>query len=240
VVKRAKPTSAVAPPLIDGSDETADAKSVCELAERLTRQLADEELDLDLLLREINSRLGPQGTRQLRVLLAANVAAYLHNPDTVAWAAEHVAPYELSRALLAALPRSSGDERWDELIGPFYMWKGAVARLAGISTRAGLDRRRARHRVLGCQAGDGTWLYPVFQFADGDVLPGLSDLLGLLVPATDGWTAALWLRTPNVWLDRATPVERLVDDRDLVVFAADRQAREWSGDEDDLPAKARA
>lgn len=130
--------------------------------------------------------------------------------------------------MLAALPRSSGDGWWDELLGPFHTWKGAVARLDGVTTRPGLDRRRDRHRVLGCRAGNGSWVYPTFQFLGGTVLAELHRVLAVLVPPTDGWTAGLWLRTPNAALLGLQPAAWLAAGRDArrVVVAAQRQVEE--------------
>lgn len=176
----------------------------------------------------------------VRRLTLVNVEALLREPRAIAWALEHVADDRLMESLLVALPRSSGDEQWDQLLGPFTTWKGAVARLDDLDTRQGLDRRRDHHQVLGCQTGDRTWLYPLFQFARGDVLPGLPDVLAELVPVTDGWTTGLWLRTPNTRLDGYTPAAWLEEcqRRATILAAARDQGAQWSGRSEDRAGAA--
>lgn len=90
--------------------------------------------------------------------LRAALEASRRETAAVTWAATRLDAGDLASALLAAMPRSSGAEHWDGLVGPFVISQGAVARLNGVSTRRGVDQRRRRHRVLGCQTGDGTWV----------------------------------------------------------------------------------
>lgn len=163
--------------------------------------------------------------------LRVALEAYRREPAAVAWATTHLDAGDLASSLLAAMPRSSGAEHWDDLVGPFVSSQGAVARLDGVSTRQGVDQRRRSRRVLGCQTGDGTWVYPEWQFTSGGVLPGLESVLAALLAAVDGWTAALWLRTPNIRLAGSVPASMLGDGRGLeaVERAARSQAEAWQG-----------
>ena len=178
--------------------------------------------------------LPPEITDHLHELVEALVVATRQAPEEVSWAVLRFDSEQLGRFLLDGLPRSSGAERWDELIGPFVTWRGAAARVEGVRSRQGVDQRRRHHRLLGCQTGDGSWFYPVWQFAAGDVLSGLPQVLEELLPVVDGWTAALWLRTPNRLLGDVEPASWLAESRPLepVVTAARRQAREWRGEQD--------
>jgi hypothetical protein len=51
-----------------------------------------------------------------------------------------------------------------------------VAELLGI-TRQAVDKRRRAGKLLALQTGQGDHVYPVCQFADGEVLPGLDRFL---------------------------------------------------------------
>ncbi len=167
----------------------------------------------------------------LRFALRSAVHAFRENERGFELAAATRDPQSVGRDLAELVPRPSGETRWDELVGPFYRYRGAVAQLENVSSRQGLDRRRSAHRVLGCRTRDSTWLYPTFQFADGDILEGLDEILSVIVPATDGWTTALWLYTPNTGLANARPIDLLQRHEEVAAVqrAARSQAAEWSG-----------
>lgn len=175
----------------------------------------------------------------LRFALRSAVHAVRVNEQGFKLAAAGRDPYSVGRHLAALVPRPSGEANWDELIGPFYKHVGAVAQLTEVSSRQGLDRRRNAHQVLGCRTQDRTWLYPTFQFNDGDVVGGLGEVLAALVPATDGWTAALWLRTPNTDLANACPIDRLRSSEDVATVqrSARAQANEWRGSRVEVEAR---
>lgn len=177
--------------------------------------------------------------RAVRFAVRGVVLAYQLNREGFLLAAEDETPDVFARQLAQLLPRRSGRSEWDDLIGPFHNHKGALTRIDGVTTRQGLDRRREAHQVLGCQTQDGAWLYPTFQFAGGDVIDGLSAVLADLVPASDGWTAALWLRTPNTRLAGERPIDRLNkrDDVGSVIASARVQAAEWRGDRIELKSQ---
>ena len=89
---------------------------------------------------------------------------------------------------------------WTEHAGPFLDTEGVMAVLDGVSKQAVSQRVRAG-RLLALRTGSGQLVYPLWQFVDGGLLPGLPDVLeaaGLDPdrPAT-GWTVASWLATED-------------------------------------------
>jgi len=71
---------------------------------------------------------------------------------------------------------------------------GQVAQLLGISRQA-IDKRRAARRILALRQGSD-WLYPAFQFRDGEVLEGLAEVLEACA-AMDGWSIVDILLAPD-------------------------------------------
>lgn len=121
----------------------------------------------------------------------------------------------LADRMSALVPAESKSE-WDELIGPFYTTRSLGVALA--VTRQRLHQLRAGGRVLATPTGNGTLLYPVFQFGlekRATPLPHLPQVTNVLAPAhMNAWSVALWLHTPrpelaaeepSVWL-RGGPV----------------------------------
>ena len=129
-------------------------------------------------------------------------------------------PEELAdRALAAQAPVTSP---WDDLIGPFLRSEGVQARL-GISRQA-VAAKAARRRLLRVFTSDGVALFPLWQFDEGAVLPGLAEIISLFPERiVDGWTLAGWLRTEDPELG-AVPLEALVQGEDEVVQALARTA----------------
>jgi hypothetical protein len=125
------------------------------------------------------------------------------------------------RAVLAQAPAASP---WDVLIGPFLRSEGVQARL-GISRQA-VAAKAARRRLLRVFTADDVALFPVWQFADGALVPGLSPILSVFPEdAVDGWTLAGWLRTKDPELG-AVPLEVLLGgDVDRVRTVARAAAR---------------
>ena len=98
------------------------------------------------------------------------------------------------------------DEPWDELVGPFVPVEGVEARL-GIGAHE-VTELAARRRLLRVTTADDTQLFPLWQFTESGVLPGLAEVLGLFPEETDGWLVAGWLRTPDPDLEEP-PVDAL-------------------------------
>jgi biotin operon repressor len=95
-----------------------------------------------------------------------------------------------------------------------------VAQLLHI-TRQAVDKRRSKGQLLGVSLGRRGYLYPAWQFHSGQVLPGLERVLAALKDY-DPWTQLMFLKTGEVRLDGATPLERLqAGDIDAVVWAAE-------------------
>lgn len=133
--------------------------------------------------------------------------------------------------LLAALP--SVDGPWAAAVGPVYRTRQVRALLNGVSRQALLDRVR-RHTLLALRTSDGHTVYPAWQLASGQVVPGLAEVLQSFAPddageLVDPWTLAGWLRQPLDSLDGQSVASRLVDgDVPAAVQAARAAALRWS------------
>jgi hypothetical protein len=62
-----------------------------------------------------------------------------------------------------------------------------------------------RNELLALSRGDRN-LYPAFQFKDGQVVPGIRELLEVL-PLTNGWSRLSFLLTPDPGLDDRSPID---------------------------------
>ena len=94
----------------------------------------------------------------------------------------------------------------------------AAANIIGISRQA-LERRRQRHGVLALPVGRRGYRYPVWQFTQSGLLPGLGGVVHTL--AQDGaWFTAGWLLTENKRLS-GRPLDLLREGKaDVVLHAA--------------------
>jgi hypothetical protein len=93
----------------------------------------------------------------------------------------------------------TGPSAWSKMTGPVLTDEEA-AQILGISTGE-LSERVATFAVLAIQTSEGTFVYPEFQFEAGQVVPGLSGILGAVVPLTDSWDLLSFLRiwrTPGI------------------------------------------
>ncbi|ACK72843.1 conserved hypothetical protein [Gloeothece citriformis PCC 7424] len=87
-------------------------------------------------------------------------------------------------------------------------------------TRQGVDKRRKHGQLLGLSLGRRGYRYPVWQFQDGKVLPGLKQVLAEL-SEYDPWTQLMFFKTGDIRLGGATPLEKLqAGDIEMVVWAA--------------------
>jgi hypothetical protein len=136
-------------------------------------------------------------------------------------------PEDLAAAMVAALPAS---HPFDEVTGPFYDTTGLTTWLS--VSRQALHQRLRGGSILGCPLDDGSIVYPAWQFLDnGAIVPGVSDLLKVLGPATnDTWQMALWLSAPNDELDGIAPRDWLRSNRsrEPVVTLAKQTAARWA------------
>lgn len=115
--------------------------------------------------------------------------------------------------LLAAVPSQDGP--WGPAIGPVYRTDQVRVLLGNVSRQALADRAK-RHTLFALQTRDGVTVYPAWQFVEGQVLPGLADVLKPFAAdehgeVVDGWTLASWLRTGVDQLDGGSVIERLRD-----------------------------
>jgi hypothetical protein len=83
--------------------------------------------------------------------------------------------------------------RINDRFGAFYT-TDRVRKVLGDISRQAVSQRVGSHRLLRVTTADGEMLFPAFQFKGNDVVPGLQDLLKVLLDAgVDGWTVAYWL-----------------------------------------------
>lgn len=159
-----------------------------------------------------------EATRQFRIALADVVESHARSGRAVRSVLGEPRSFA-QRAVTATAPVASP---WDELIGPFTGTEGVQLRL-GISRQA-VAAKAARRRLLRVITADGVHLYPLWQFADRELVTGMAELLAMF-PETevDGWTLAGWLRTPDPDLD-GIPVDRLLQGDLEQVHAAGRIA----------------
>ncbi len=122
----------------------------------------------------------------------------------------------------AALDAVAG-AMWTEQAGPFYDTEAVMDLLGGVSKQAVNDRVR-RHRLLALRTGSGRLVYPTMQFHRRAVVPGVGELLDLLLPDdTEAWMVASWLSTPDPDLDGQTPIAVLRSGSTEPVLRAARQ-----------------
>jgi hypothetical protein len=84
-----------------------------------------------------------------------------------------------------------------------------VADLLGLS-RQGVDYLRKTKRIVGWRLGSGKWHYPVWQFDDGRVRPGISECLKEL-PSDDPWSRMIFFLSPRESLLGRRPLDLIVN-----------------------------
>lgn len=110
--------------------------------------------------------------------------------------------------------------KWELLYGDTQpLTSEEVGQLLHI-TRQAVDKRRSKGQLLAVSLGRRGYHYPTWQFQDSKVLPGLERVLAVLQDY-DAWTQLMFLKTGDLRLGGATPLERLqAGDIDTVVWAA--------------------
>jgi hypothetical protein len=94
-----------------------------------------------------------------------------------------------------------------------------VAKLLNL-TRQGVDKRRASGKPIGISMGRCGYAYPVWQFQDGQVLPGLENVLKVMKEHPP-WTQVMFMLTGDLRLKGETPLAQLRQGNiDSVVQAA--------------------
>jgi hypothetical protein len=131
------------------------------------------------------------------------------------------APSDLADLLGAGLPAAGVGVGLDEHfadVGPFFDSAGARLQL-GLRTKQALDSRRNTQTVLAMQTGDGTWLYPAWQFTGAGgvhhvLRPVLKELRGM-----DRWQVGVWLVSDHPDLGGVSPRQALRDGVDPAAVA---------------------
>ena len=133
---------------------------------------------------------------------------------------------QLARALQAT------ENIWRHIEAEYGMLTStAVARLIGTekSGRSFTSRQRAAGKLIGIQFGNGSVLYPGFQFdrTDGKVNAVIPELLRMAKDV--GWDEkdlVLWLVAPSGYFDGDRPVDHL-NDENLVAKGRQKANVEW-------------
>lgn len=121
-----------------------------------------------------------------------------------------------------------GAEAWVEAVGPFY-GTATVAAVLGVSMSTVYARTRSS-TALSCRTGSGRIVFPVWQFVDGQVLPGLVPVLRILGGSdVSAWNIASWLRSPETELAGRTPLAVLTagGEDELVLLVTSHAAAGW-------------
>jgi len=139
--------------------------------------------------------------------------------------AQQIDPAWVAAAMLDAVPTA---HPWEKL-GPFYDSAGLTA-WQGI-TRQALHQKVKHHQILAPTTGNGQRVYPAWQFTpDGRIVPGLVDVLRILLPTSDEWTVALWLTTATSRFNDHSALDLLLagDQTGAVKNAALEDAERWA------------
>jgi hypothetical protein len=143
-------------------------------------------------------------------------------------------PRELAKRMLAVAPARVLANQMAEQIGPeFYDTTGVMVVLAQpgadpISKQA-VEQRRKRRTLLALQTSDSRWIYPIWQFVDHDVMPGLAEVVGVFGDHSM-WSIGTWLTTPSVEFDGQSAAEWLAERRDWdhLIRVAKHTAQRWA------------
>jgi hypothetical protein len=102
-----------------------------------------------------------------------------------------------------------------------------VAKLLGISRQA-VDKRRREGKLLAVPRG-ADYVYPACVFADGEIVPGLTEILAQFGPQRS-WTVLAFLVTPDDRLGALSPLEALQKKEAKLMERTLRLARAAAGD----------
>jgi hypothetical protein len=155
---------------------------------------------------------------------ASNVTAHPH-ANSFEWTISALTAPELLAELAPTDPLAGARLRGMEVKRELLYSDGQplrseeVAQLLGISRQA-VDKRRSKGQLLAVLLGKRGYFYPLWQFKDGGVLPGLDSVLTALAKF-DHWTQLMFIKTGDLRLDNLTPLECLVAGNiDAVITAA--------------------
>lgn len=162
-------------------------------------------------------------TPSQRRLLSA-IGAELARRDPSGSATDHVDDIEAAaRAAVDALVDTGA--LWQAHLGPVYDAK-TVAVILGSPDKPVSRQAVSKRSLLALRTGNGRVYYPAFQFANGQPMAGLADLLSTIdEDLVSRWTLASWLVSPEADLDGASPIDVLrAGDVERVL----RLARAWA------------
>jgi hypothetical protein len=100
-----------------------------------------------------------------------------------------------------------------------------VADLLGLSKRQSVDYQRRERALVAWRTSAGKWRYPVWQFTERGVLPGIRECLAVL-PTDAGFGAMLFFLSPRHSLQGRRPLDLLrAGQPQEAVAAAERHDR---------------
>jgi hypothetical protein len=82
-----------------------------------------------------------------------------------------------------------------------------AAKLLGLK-RQSIDKARKNGRLLGLPRGQKKFLYPIWQFEKGHILPGLKEVYAHL-PPMGPWMQAAFMLSPNACIGEKSPLKAL-------------------------------
>jgi hypothetical protein len=133
---------------------------------------------------------------------------------------EFLAQLEIDDPLLEA--KLKGVQHKQELLnyqGKQALTSSEVAAVLGISRQA-VDNRRKNKTLLGLSLGNRGYRYPAWQFSNGSILTGWSEVLKN-TEHLDDWSKLIFMLTGDIRLNNQTPLECLKDSQtDEVISAA--------------------
>jgi hypothetical protein len=165
-------------------------------------------------IEELIKTQAPKGTSPLKVLEKA-VHSFLAKESN------RIGENEAKAALLArgALARAKLEQADGGAVSG-----EAVADLLGMK-RQGVDYLRKTKGVLAWRRTRGKWHYPVWQFSDGQVRPGIRECLKAL-PNDDSWSQMIFFLSARQSLNEQRPLDLLYKGEiDKAVAAAKRHDR---------------
>lgn len=148
-------------------------------------------------------------------LSVSDLQRILEEPSDIGATAALLEYAATAAAVVAVDPLAAAKARWiraeEELLAAAggALTAEDVATLLGGVRRQAVEKRRDRGTLIGLRRSGGAFVYPVCQFENGDVLPGLDQFLAAFPPQTDPWQALNVLVGPSEALDGRTPLDAL-------------------------------
>ncbi len=103
-----------------------------------------------------------------------------------------------------------------------------AAKLLGLK-RQSIDKARKDGRLLGLPRGQKKFLYPIWQFDKGHILPGLKEVYAHL-PSMGSWMQAAFMLSPNSSIGERSPLNALRNDDISAALKAAKSCGEHDAD----------